>query len=807
MSVLSEAVAEELLRRAAKKANTRRKAEEKEARAAVREEVKAAKAAKKAATGPRLDIADDDANTGNTSKELAEPSDTAPAPHEITRSPNGGVGGDNNDDILTAADGLVLTSEEIEKIFAHHNIPSSPLRALPVPLRALRIQFSGVKVLPVTHQDAVGHDPLTDSELSALLGLDADQGADNEQPGDEDVEVTANGEPARDEDVKGDDDVPSAAVAFDWTWEPQPGVNGIGSGKNLRGKSTILNVLMWALSGRCAKFQPDVKSWIHGVQVDWQVGSEHLRVKFRNSDGHPEGTVELIAGNDGAPGKPVVLGEFAGEEQFEGVMGSVMMARLRLEEIPVWTVDRSVRHKWPAYASVFTVRADTLNPVVGNVNELGVRMLQMLIGTDWGPALAATSTALRGLESESAAAGEKASAASEVLAKARATAEAEVERLTAAFNAIPAGTPDVRDIMISAGVAIDQTRTLHELERQLLTASANVDTIKLQLRTAKARDHTVLEDKLAIRFFHQMNPSRCPRCSASVTAEQRAAEIEQHECSLCARDLDLDQIEVHDFGDNDAPVGDDAASPVNDVDALREALVGAERALEALAARITAEEEVLAAAEEANRTAQGHAAAAEERRDVELALARAQGALSAFGDASESTPGNTVDPTTFAVLTIAEKLLKEWMRDGQAPLLEAISRDVEALAVGFGADSLSNIRLDGSGVMRLVKHGKPVTYSGVTDGEKLRLKIATAVALIKHGSVAGVGRHPGFLVLDSPAAEEMPEEDLGVLVKALIAVAGEADMQIFVGTRNTPPLLGLLNEQSRVIAPGESYLW
>ena len=86
------------------------------------------------------------------------------------------------------------------------------------------------------------------------------------------------------------------------------------------------------------------------------------------------------------------------------------------------------------------------------------------------------------------------------------------------------------------------------------------------------------------------------------------------------------------------------------------------------------------------------------------------------------------------------------------------------------------------------------------------MKIATAVALIKHGYVAGVGRHPG-LVLDSPAAEEMPEEDLAILMKALVEVAEQADMQIFVGTRNAGPLLTLLPKANRRVAAGDTYLW
>ena len=62
-------------------------------------------------------------------------------------------------------------------------------------------------------------------------------------------------------------------------------------------------------------------------------------------------------------------------------------------------------------------------------------------------------------------------------------------------------------------------------------------------------------------------------------------------------------------------------------------------------------------------------------------------------------------------------------------------------------------------------------------------------------------------MLDSPAAEEMPEEDLATMVDALKAVAGEAEMQIFVATRNAQPLVDLLPASNRIVAEGEDYMW
>lgn len=732
------------------------------------------------------------------------------AAEQAVLEPVGAVDGDKvslaEGDASATGDGpVVLSVDEVEAVLTDNGVPTSASPATPVPLRVTRIHFSGVKVLPATHPLAVGHElvepvsrdeeegevPSDELELG-LLTTDAGDGDDVEAGGGVAAAVTAG--------------VPMAAVPFDWSWEPQVGVNGVGSGRNLRGKSTVLNVLMWALSGRCAHFQADVKSWLKHVEVEWQVGGETVRVKFESDNGHPTGSVESVD-RSVVPERARVVGGFTGEDQFEDVMGSVMMSRLRLEEIPVWTVDREVRHKWPAYASAFTVRADTLDPVVGNVTTLGIRMLQMFVGTDWGPALAATQAALSEVRAERTSAAQKASAAGEVMVKQRGAAQAEVDRLEAAVNVIAAGTPDVGELLAATAAATDLARQVHELERKLMTAGSQVDTVRLQLRAAKARNHTEFEDALAVKFFHQMTPSVCPRCTSKVTAEEQAAETEKHECSLCSKDLHLDEVDTSRAAAAAGPVVGDVDDPVDDAEALEAALVAAEEIVAALTTQITAKKDQLETAEKQSAAGKEKLAAAEERRRLELQLAKAQGALEAYKGSSDPEIVDPGDPVTVAVLEAASKVLADWMRDGQNPLLEEISADIEKLAVGFGADSLSNVKLGGGGRMDVTKGGVKTTYSGLTDGEKLRVKIATAVALIKHGYVAQIGRHPGFLVLDSPAAEEMPEEDLAILMAELVEVAEQADMQIFVGTRNAGPLVDLLAEASRRVAVGDEYVW
>lgn len=722
---------------------------------------------------------------------------------------------------------LHLSVDEVDGILSVYNVPTSATKAVPVPLRVVRIKFSGTKQLKPEHPDAAGHDVALDP-VASVAGQDSKTEGDLEFPGliegDSDVGSVGN---AGDEeaDFAGQTAVALVPVPFAFEWEPQVGVNGIGSGKNLRGKSTVLNVLMWALTGRCAHFQPDIQSWIERVEVDWTVGDEHLRVSFHAIDGAPTGVIERIDAVRGGE-RATQVGQFDGADQFEGAMESLMMTRLRLETIPVWTDDRAVvKHAWPAYSSAFTVRANALDPIVGNETTIGIRMMQMFVGTDWAPAAAAITTARRRLEAERDVAQKKVTATFEVVRASRERAQGVVDDAKAKVAALPSGTPDVQEMLNAATRVSDLSREVRALETRLLAQVTTVETVNQQLKAARARRHAEWESALATKFFHRMQPTVCPRCASAVTKERQAAEADKHECSVCTGDLNLEALGAEVIvsasvpedvaasliaaaaPEDDDEAEDDDAAAADTVEALEAALEAAESAVNGLREQITERAAVRDAAAAVADASADMVAAAGERRLLDLELARAEGALSALTQAGDPVAADPVDPTVAAVLEAAERVIKDLVKDEQTPLLQSISADIERLAINFGADSLSEIRLTGAARMDMAKGGKEVSYGRITDGEKLRVKIATAIALIKHGYVEGVGRHPGLLVLDSPASEEMPEEDLATIVEALKAVAEEAEMQIFVATRNAQPLIDLLPAPSRVVAQGEAYLW
>lgn len=253
---------------------------------------------------------------------------------------------------------------------------------------------------------------------------------------------------------------------------------------------------------------------------------------------------------------------------------------------------------------------------------------------------------------------------------------------------------------------------------------------------------------------------------------------------------------------------EDEEDAVDPLTALRQAVDDVNGVIDELTARHQeARARRLAAVAEVQ-TGRASLESARARLQAELEFARAEAAFDAMQQsvAERPPPGPLLDEE-YEVLSSADRLVKAWVKTDQDPLLENVSFSIAELARRFGAGNITSISLKGNGNMDVFKGGARSGYSGLTNGEKLRVKLATAIALIKLGHDQGVGRHPGLLFVDSPAAEEVPEADLRIMLEAMTAVAEDTDLQIFVATTHGPMLSTVLPPPSLLVATGNDFVW
>lgn len=679
-----------------------------------------------------------------------------------------------------------LDLARVEQVLADAGIEGGASAGVPSQLHIVRASFSGTKSL-VSGGD--GDPPEETAETSTL-----------------------------DQAVQ-----PRIEIPFEFDWSPAAGVNGVGSAKNLRGKSSVLKVIQWALVGRSG-LRADVQQWIGVVNVEFTISSTAFAVRFNTVDGVPSG--HLWQRHPAGDGDGAKLGAFTDEASFEAVMNSFMLKWLRLEDISVWAKDHLQPHAWPAYAGALNFNADELDPLIGNVPTLSTRLLQMFAGTSWAPTVGQVNAAVGRHEYETGQAAERTRSGSELAKTQRAVAAAKVEQAQEALNKLPTEVADVPAVLALVGLANDTSRASHELQMELIAARGVLADARVRVRTEEVRKHAASEDALARMFFNSMEPTQCPRCSSKVTEQHRKAEHDDHECSLCHSDLDLealdDQVLVAAGVPDDerdhlrvtasqstsaaAADDDDDADAVDSMTALEEEVAEAKATVAAIEARAVTAANAKQVASRSVATAEQALSVLQQRHQAEIALARAEGVLESLTGASTDSPGSD-DDLVGAVLKAAKKVVDKWLKADQDPILGMISDEIAKLGREFGIPNLERVALKGNANMTVWTGGAEEGYGTASGGERIRLKIATAIALMRVGKREGVGRHPGLLFIDSPASEEIGEGDLSLMLKALVEVASEVDVQLFVATAHASLLTKVLPPQNVRAARGDEYVW
>jgi hypothetical protein len=144
----------------------------------------------------------------------------------------------------------------------------------------------------------------------------------------------------------------------------------------------------------------------------------------------------------------------------------------------------------------------------------------------------------------------------------------------------------------------------------------------------------------------------------------------------------------------------------------------------------------------------------------------------------------------------------------QEDLLNKVSAEILRISKLVGLGHIESVKLTSNPHLKLEKDGSLTSYSKCSEGEKLRLKVITTIALLAVAEKENVGRHPGILLIDSPGAQEVSDKDLNSLIEGLKQLTIELPfLQIIIASRASDVILSQIDEKHRKHAKGDSYLW
>ena len=297
-------------------------------------------------------------------------------------------------------------------------------------------------------------------------------------------------------------------------------------------------------------------------------------------------------------------------------------------------------------------------------------------------------------------------------------------------------------------------------------------------RQARLQDDRALrgasESAAARTLFAALDPHACPRCEASIGQERHEREAQHHQCAVCAAPLNVADIDDEDREALLAGIRRRLSASRAAERAAADAVQEAERDL-ARAEAIAGEAAASAGHE------QGQADYLADLRAAENDVARLKGALQVVSELGNTEP---VDDEAERILAAAKTILGKLARDATRDLFAELNDEIVALAQRLGITNLKSVSLDLAGRVNALKsdNTRPTPFNQLGPGERLRLRIAVVVSLIRVGRRRGIHSHPGMLVIDSPADVEIVPGDVKTLLEQLRALGGDDGLQVVIAT-------------------------
>ncbi|HDL7335062.1 TPA: hypothetical protein PXN07_000256 [Yersinia enterocolitica] len=591
----------------------------------------------------------------------------------------------------------------------------------------------------------------------------------------------------------------SGPIDFSWT-DLSTGVWAVTSyggvnQSNLVGKSSVLEIILWCLRGEIKGLQEDVRSWLSWVQLTFQLDGRPHTIEFVVNDKRPNGELKTTRPN----GTFETIDRFSSDEGFAAIMSRFMMNTFDLQPISSRKDSEeggsTVIHGWPALSGALYFGGEHKS-LLGDVLMAGLpgRMLQLYVGLPWASTVVQAATAKKEIEQQLA-------YATRGYSSRMKQEESTIARVSAQLEQARRDLININDKSVSATSLDELIATVRALATQTFTleqTAAGISAEMAVLRSASDDDKRALRDLrenlVTEAFFTGLQPSCCPRCEKAVPKERIKLESVEQSCSLCSEPISLNEL------DESAEILEAAQDRV---DASLAAYEAVKLLYKQSKSQVTAALTRLSQAQDSLIVA-NNSVSYQEQRDAELLVARLEGELQAHNKPSV-TPQS---PEDSVLVETAHREAKRAFDKGKGELMGRLNEEILRLANDFGALSLESIELSSDAKMTVHKGNQKSSFSKLTPGERLRLRIATAIALLRIGKELGVGRHPGLLIIDSPGSEETSEGDLAKLLTELRRVATETEgLQIFIASANAVAVLNALGNEHCRVAPQGGYVW
>lgn len=583
------------------------------------------------------------------------------------------------------------------------------------------------------------------------------------------------------------------------------GIWAVMSESNLRGKSSILNLLHAALRGDFpGRVKADVWRWLETIDIRYRIDDVLHRIELQKAAGeeNPAEGRGKLSRKDGDGGWITLYDGDAGEG-LKSQTEHLMMAELDFPLIYAHNKKTGGHpHGWPLIASTFFLSSSTeAKALFGDlhVDGLPLRLLQLFIGLPWVSTYSAALTAQKQVE-QSLVNQPDQSGMSAVLNSKLLEVEGQLVAARKAHSTDDRGARRLELAKLDEEAVTD--RRMAETARVTFErTTASVASISASYNQARRRLKQLEDNRSAGYAFRQLSPTCCPACEAAFEkAAPSVQSADSNTCALCRNNLPVHEDDLD-------------SNRIQDAQALVDELM---TSLQSAQAKLAANEKTARDAAERLRAGTTTAQSLQEaistlQPDPELVVLQLEAQAKQLRELVASLQSPVEDADTqgeLKILKAATEVTKSLMTSMQSDVLSEIAGTVMSLAKRFGVSNVTSMHLDGGGRLKVHQGGADCYFSDLTMGEKLRIKIAISLAAVEVAKRRGHGRHPGLLIIDSPASEEVVNKDFEQMLDAVASAAKDiGGVQIIIGTIARQAVEAVVSSDHRLHAKGEEYLF
>jgi len=134
--------------------------------------------------------------------------------------------------------------------------------------------------------------------------------------------------------------------------------------------------------------------------------------------------------------------------------------------------------------------------------------------------------------------------------------------------------------------------------------------------------------------------------------------------------------------------------------------------------------------------------------------------------------------TWHLILQTAAEIADEYVFDLYKVVYNELSRLVVHLATQFGVPDLERVEIDEKRYIKIYQGGVQLSHNDLARSERVKFKVAFHLALMLLQVRSGLGKHPGFLIIDTPGTAEVNDADFVAMNRDLANIHAEYGDQI-----------------------------